>query len=181
MKMEYLVLALVCAIIIFAGCCGMQPPLPPTGGSPTPETSPSETPAANETPQMAPFTASEGRAAAAEGITWLRSDAQLVGISGNCGRDGKADQWDYHFDSLSASRGFVVSVPGGADTMRETRFSFNGPLGTAWVDSSQAASVCGFDADSCSLEPMDGTPVWTLISGSSICEVNATSGQRMEG
>lgn len=179
MKTGYLALVLVCAIIIFAGCCGVQPPLPPAGGSPTP--GPGETPAANETPEMAPFTASEGRTAATEGITWLRSDAQLVGITGDCGRDGKAGQWDYYFDSVAAGRGYSVSIPGGAASMRETRFSFRGPLGTAWVDSSQAASVCGFDADECSLEAMDGTPVWTLISGSSICEVNATSGQRMEG
>lgn len=184
MKTEYLVVALVCACVLFSGCCALDYFRfgPPTITTPTPEVSPTGTPEGGETPQeMAPFTASEGVTAAAAGITWLRRDAQLVGIQGSCGGDGKAPQWDYNFDSVAAGRGYVVSVPGGAATMRETTFSFNRGLGTSWIDSSQAASVCGLGESECSLEMSEGTPVWTLVSGSSICMVNATSGQRMEG
>ena len=180
MKPEHLLLALICACVIFSGCC-ITPPQPPTGGSPTPEITPTETPLENETPEMAPFSASEGRTAAAGGITWLRGDAQLVGVQGACGGDGKAPQWDYHFDSVAAGRGYVVSVPGGAASMRDATFSFSQPLGGQWVDSTQAASACRMSDSDCSIEMRDGTPVWTFISGATVCEVNATSGQRMEG
>ena len=179
MKVESLALVLAISLLLF-GCITPNPPLP--GATPTPQPSPLITPAPNETPgELAPFAAREGLAAAREGVTWLRPDAELVGVQGSCEGEGKSPSWQYSFDSRAAGIGYVVSVPGAAESMRDVTFSFSQPLGEQWADSTRAASACGAGAGDFSLEVRDGTPVWTIISGSTFCEVNATSGQRLAG
>jgi hypothetical protein len=179
MKVEYLVAALVCAIILLAGC--ITPPPGNVTETPTPEIGPS--PEINETPQpeVQPFAAKEKLVDARAGITWLRPDAELVGVQGSCEGDGKSVQWAYQFDSIAAGTGYMITIPGGAASYRETAFSFRRPLGGQFVDSTQAASACGTGSGEFSLEVVGGTPVWTVISGSTVCEVNATSGQRIAG
>jgi hypothetical protein len=173
MRAEFIALVAVFVGALLFGCVA-----PPGNATPTP--APEVTPAANETPaEVAPFAAREGLAEARAGIAWLRADAELSGVQGTCDGDGKSVEWQYSFDSRAAGQGYVVSAPGGARSMRDAAYSFRQALGEQWADSTQAASACGTGAGDFSLEMRDGSPVWTVISGSTVCEVNASSGERM--
>jgi len=180
MKVESLAIVIALSFLIFGCICGSPPPVPIATPTPGPDATPEVSPDGPQE-EIAPFPAKDGLTAARAGITWLRPDAELVGVQGSCEGEGKSSNWQYSFDSRAAGIGYVVNVPGGADSMRDLAFSFSQPLGEQWVDSTQAASACGTGAGDFSLEIRDGTPIWTLISGSTVCEVNATSGQRMEG
>jgi len=174
-SVRILILALVAVSVslMLSGCIdsGGQ-----GGTNATPTPAPTASPLASP---AGPQTAKAGIADALAGVTWLKSDAQLVGVSGDCAADGTADAWEYSLDSASAGKGYAVTVPGGPQTLRETSISLRAPLGDAWIDSAQAVTACGAAAGECSLDMVDGTPTWTVVSNGIQCDVNATSGQKM--
>ena len=177
MRIEFAVLLLV---LLMAGALLFGCVTPSGNATPTP--TPEVTPAANETPaEVAPFAAREGLSGARSGVIWLRADAVLSGVQGACDADGKSAVWEYSFDSLAAGQGYVVSVPGGARSLRDAPYSFRQALPSEWADSTAAAAACDMGSGDFSLEMRGGSPVWTVISGGTVCEVNATSGQRIGG
>lgn len=173
--MRFLILALVAVSVslMLSGCIDSGGP----GGTNATAT-PTPTPEALASP-AAPQTAKAGVSEALAAVAWLRPDAQLVGVSGECAADGTADSWEYRYDSPAAGKGVAATIPGGPQTARETAFSLRSPLGANWADSPVAVAACGGAPGDCSLEVVDGTPVWTVTTGVDSCDVNATSGQRM--
>jgi len=173
--MSRLLLFALLASFLLLGC--IQP-----GGEARKETGegrgiPSQTEAAEK--EVQPFSAHSGLLEAQKAILWYRKDARLVSVQGTAESAGKSTQWIYVFDSPSASKGYVISVPG-SEEIRDRPFSFKQELGDSWVDSTQAASGCNMDSGEFSLEVQDGTPVWTIISGQRVCTVDASSGLVIE-
>lgn len=125
-----------------------------------------------------PFSAKDGLADADGAIAVIKKNASLVGISGDCGPDGKSAEWQYSYDSIDSMKGYVVTVPVSESWPRDTAFSTRRALPAQWVDSTAAVSACGHGGE-CSLEASQGKPAWTIISGQDSCQVDAVSGQVM--
>jgi hypothetical protein len=179
-----LVLAAVLAVFVFAGCVG--PSVPAGGGGPNPAISgtgggaqPGQHGAggqAQANTSAGPFSAKDGLDDADTAISVIRKNVSLVGITGDCGPDGKSAVWQYSFDSTQTMKGYVVTVPVSESWPRDTSFSTNRALPAQWVDSAAAVSACGHGGE-CSLEMSQGKPAWTIISGQDSCQVDAVSGQ----
>ncbi|MDD5337665.1 MAG: hypothetical protein PHS02_04235 [Candidatus ainarchaeum sp.] len=160
-------------ILFLAGCTFLNPP----GQNTTlqPNITINITQNQSLSPQQ-PFSAKDGLQAAETNILWFRNDSKLVSVKGSSEGAGLAPQWDYYFDSLSGSKGYALTVPDPDASIRDMPFSFLAPLNGLWIDSPAAASACGMDSAEFSLEVEDGIPVWTLISGSDVCRLNALNG-----
>ena len=181
-----LVFAAVLAVFVFAGCVG--PNVPSGGGgsnltvSGTGGGAPSGQQGAGGQAQAVTagttFSASDGLADANTAISVIKKGVSLVGVSGDCGPDGKAAEWQYSFDSTETMSGYVVTVPSSGDWPMDVAFSTRRALPASWVDSAAAVSACGYGGE-CSLEMSGAKPVWTVISGQDSCQVDAASGQVM--
>ena len=179
MGSRLVLLSAVFVIILFAGC--VSPPSIPGGevigpfGNVTPPPGGGGG-AGGAVTAGAPVSAKDGLADANAAIAVINKNVSLVGISGDCGSDGKAAEWQYSFDSTETMSGYVVTVPSSGGWPMDAAFSTRRALPAQWVDSTAAVSACGHGGE-CSLEMSQGKPVWVVISGQDACQVDAANGQ----
>jgi hypothetical protein len=159
---KLLFLALVCVGMMMFGCIS-TPNVTEAGDG------------AQNASEVNPFTAKEGLSDATTAMHALWGDGYLVSVYSNCDGNGRAMEWQYSFDSPARKKGYVVAVPGDG-MIRDKPFSFSNGLKDQWVDSNAAVTACGKSGE-CSLEITDGKPIWTIVSGTEICEVDALNGK----
>jgi hypothetical protein len=126
-----------------------------------------------------PFTAQAGLQNATSEITKLRPDSVLMQVYGDCDSDGKSTEWQYSFNSKEAMTGYVISMPHPERGVRNTQFSVRRGIPSGWVDGTSAASKCGHGGQ-CTLEMSGDSPVWTIISDTDTCTINALSNARVD-
>jgi len=127
-------------------------------------------------PANAVYSAKDGLENVKARVHGLRTDAVLVAVNGFCDSEGRSNHWEYYFDSLQGKKEYVVTT---SNIVRERPYSFRAGLGDDWIDSVETSSVCGMPSGEFTLEVVDGTTVWTVISEGRTCSVDALSGRKI--
>jgi len=166
------ILIVVVGIVLFlAGC--VNPLIPPSENQTQNATPGNAT--TDEEIIVAPFSAKEGLANASAMISKITSNASLVGIFGECGSDGTSSSWEYSFDSYGMKKGYAAAIPSASSAYpREKSFSTKRGLPSQYIDSNDAVTICKISGE-CTLEMENGIVVWTVISGSDVCQVDASN------